>query len=78
MFTVIGWLASTGTVQLADHLAKTNGMTGLPRALAIMGASLFAYGVVWTAKFAVLNWFVFTTPTGPAPQLTPANLPYPL
>jgi putative flippase GtrA len=59
VLTLIGWLASTGTVALADSLAKSHGVTGLPRALAIMGASLFAYGVVWIVKFIVFNRIVF-------------------
>ena len=53
--TLSGWLASTGTVQIADSLCQSHGVTGLARALAIMGASLFAYGVVWIVKFVLFN-----------------------
>jgi putative flippase GtrA len=60
--TIIGWLASTGTVEIADSLCKSHGVTGLARAVAIMGASLFAYGVVWIGKFFVFNRLVFATP----------------
>ena len=53
--------------------------TGLARAVAIMGASLFAYGVVWIGKFFLFNRLIFATASGlPAPadgprcgQLTP-------
>jgi putative flippase GtrA len=57
--TLLGWLASTGTVQIADNMCKSHGVTGLGRAVAIMGASLFAYGVVWIVKFVVFNRLVF-------------------
>ena len=57
--TLLGWLASTGTVEIADSMAKSHGVSGLGRALAIMGASLFAYGVVWIVKFVIFNRLVF-------------------
>ena len=57
--TLLGWLASTGTVEIADSMAKSHGVSGLGRALAIMGASLFAYGVVWIVKFVIFNHVVF-------------------
>jgi putative flippase GtrA len=57
--TLLGWLASTGTVEIADNMCKSHGVTGLARALAIMGASLFAYGVVWIVKFVIFNHLVF-------------------
>jgi putative flippase GtrA len=59
--TIVGWLASTGTVEIADSLCKSHGVTGLARAVAIMGASLFAYGVVWIGKFFLFNRLIFTT-----------------
>ncbi|HTT88390.1 MAG TPA: GtrA family protein [Acidimicrobiales bacterium] len=59
--TIIGWLASTGTVEIADSLCKSHGVTGLARAIAIMGASLFAYGVVWIGKFFLFNRLIFAT-----------------
>jgi putative flippase GtrA len=59
--TIIGWLASTGTVEIADSLCKSHGVTGLARAVAIMGASLFAYGVVWIGKFFLFNRLIFAT-----------------
>jgi putative flippase GtrA len=59
--TVLGYLGSTGTVQIADSMAKSHDVTGLPRGLAIMGASLFAYGVVWIVKFVIFNRLVFAT-----------------
>lgn len=66
-FTLIGYLASTGTVQLADSMTRSHGVHGAPRVVAIMGASLFAYGVVWIVKFLVFNQVVFATrPTGAA------------
>jgi putative flippase GtrA len=61
--TIIGWLASTGTVEIADSLCKSHGVTGLARAVAIMGASLFAYGVVWIGKFFLFNRLIFATPS---------------
>lgn len=57
--TIIGYLASTGTVQVADSVSKSHHVLGIDRALAIMGASLFAYGVVWVAKFVIFNKLVF-------------------
>jgi putative flippase GtrA len=64
--TIIGWLASTGTVEIADSLCQSHGVTGLARAVAIMGASLFAYGVVWIGKFFLFNRLIFATPNGVA------------
>ncbi|MGH9106683.1 MAG: GtrA family protein, partial [Acidimicrobiales bacterium] len=63
--TVVGYLASTATVQVADDICRSDGVTGLGRALAIMAASLFAYGVVWVVKFVIFNKVVFAG--GPAP-----------
>ena len=62
--TIIGWLASTGTVQIADSLCQSHGVTGLARAIAIMAASLFAYGVVWIGKFFLFNRLIFATGNG--------------
>ena len=62
-FTLIGYLGSTGTVQMADTMTKSHGVHGLPRVLAIMGAQLFAYGVVWIVKFLVFNRIVFAAKT---------------
>jgi putative flippase GtrA len=59
--TLIGWLASTGTVQIADNLCQSHGVTGLARSIAIMFASLFAYGVVWIGKFFLFNRIIFAT-----------------
>jgi putative flippase GtrA len=64
--TIIGWLASTGTVEIADSLCKSHGVTGLARAVAIMFASLFAYGVVWIGKFFLFNRLIFATGTDAA------------
>jgi putative flippase GtrA len=58
-FTLIGYLGSTGTVQLADTTTKSHDVHGLLRVLAIMGAQLFAYGLVWIVKFLVFNRIVF-------------------
>ncbi|HYA45404.1 MAG TPA: GtrA family protein [Acidimicrobiales bacterium] len=57
--TVLGFLASTGTTQLADSMAHSHHVTGLSRSLAIWGASLLAWGVVWVVKFVVFNRLVF-------------------
>jgi putative flippase GtrA len=57
--TLVGFLGSTGMVELADNAAKSHGITGLLRALLIMGASLFAYGVVWIVKFMLFNRVIF-------------------
>ena len=57
--TLLGWLASTGTVEIADSMAKSHHVAGLGRSVAIMGASLFAYGVVWIVKFVIFNHVVF-------------------
>ena len=58
-FTLIGYLASTGTVQLADSMTREHHVHGAPRILAIMGASLFAWGLVWIVKFLVFNRIIF-------------------
>ena len=65
--TLLGWLASTGTVEIADNMAKSHGVGGLGRAVAIMGASLFAYGVVWIVKFVIFNRLVFASPSVAVP-----------
>jgi putative flippase GtrA len=65
-FTLIGYLGSTGTVQLADTMTKSHGVHGLLRVLAIMGAQLFAYGLVWIVKFLVFNRIVFAAKAGGA------------
>ena|GEM_PF-384124 len=57
--TFAGLAASTVTVQIADTMAKSHHVYGIDRALAIMGASLFAWGVVWVAKFVIFNQVVF-------------------
>ncbi len=64
--TLVGFLASTGTVQIADSLCQSHGVTGLARSLAIMGASLFAYGVIWIGKFFLFNRLIFATDNGAA------------
>ena len=61
VLTLVGLAASTGTVQVADSMAKSHQVYGLDRAFAIMGASLFAYGVVWVAKFVIFNRLVFVS-----------------
>jgi putative flippase GtrA len=73
--TLLGWLASTGTVEIADDMAKSHGVAGLGRALAIMGASLFAYGVVWIVKFVIFNRLVFVErgPVEPGRQTAPGT-----
>lgn len=82
--TLLGWLASTGTVEIADHMAKTHHVVGLGRSVAIMGASLFAYGVVWIVKFVIFNHLVFvdrgtvtgteTAPSGATPSAAASSL----
>jgi putative flippase GtrA len=62
-FTLIGYLGSTGTVQLADTMTKSHGVHGGLRVLAIMGAQLFAYGLVWIVKFLVFNRIIFAART---------------
>jgi putative flippase GtrA len=77
--TLLGWLASTGTVEIADSMAKSHHVVGLGRSVAIMGASLFAYGVVWIVKFVIFNRLVFVdrgtvTGTGTAPSAATSSL----
>ncbi len=62
--TLIGYLASTGTVQLADTSTTNHDVGGVWRVVAIMAASLFAWGVVWVVKFVVFNKLVFVTRPG--------------
>ncbi len=66
VLTLVGLAASSGTVQIADSMAKSHHVYGLDRAFAIMGASLFAYGVVWVAKFIIFNQVVFRSTEGVA------------
>jgi putative flippase GtrA len=68
--TIVGWLASTGTVEIADSLCKSHGVTGLARGVAIMFASLFAYGVVWIGKFFLFNRLIFAASSGAAAEGT--------
>lgn len=68
--TLTGLAASTVTVEIADSMAKSHGVFGLDRALIIMGASLFAWGVVWVAKFVIFNRVVFATRPGEAAAAT--------
>jgi putative flippase GtrA len=71
--TLLGYLGSTGTVQLADDMCKNHHIVGLTRSLAIMGASLFAYGVVWVVKFFVFQHLVFGKRGTGSPQSASAN-----
>jgi putative flippase GtrA len=61
VLTLAGFLASTGTTAWADNMTHSHDVTGLMRSLAIIGASLFAWGVVWVVKFVVFNRLVFVT-----------------
>ena len=78
--TLVGYLASTGTSQLADSMTKAHGVVGAPKAAYITGASLFAWGVVWIVKFVIFNKVVFVggpgSHTGPAgaPDASPARI----
>jgi putative flippase GtrA len=74
--TLVGYLASTGTVQVADSMTKSHGVVGAPKAAAITGASLFAWGVVWIVKFIIFNKLVFVErSTGGAGELANATGP---
>jgi putative flippase GtrA len=75
--TLVGWLASTGTVEIADSLCQSHGVTGLARSVAIMGASLFAYGVVWIGKFFLFNRLIFGTASPPGASDGPGVGPDP-
>lgn len=59
--TIAGLLASTGTTALADSQLSAHHVTGLERSVIIMAASLFAWGVIWVAKFVIFNRLVFVT-----------------
>lgn len=59
--TIAGFLASTGTTQWADSVTHSHNITGALRSLAIIGASLFGWGVIWVIKFLIFNRFVFVT-----------------
>lgn len=72
-FTLVGYLGSTGTVQLADSMTKSHGVHGILRVLAIMVAQLFAYGVVWIVKFLVFNHVIFVTRPGDAEGIVAAG-----
>lgn len=87
--SLAGFLASTGTVELADNLCHSHHVLGLERSLAIMGSSLFAYGVIWIVKFVIFNRLfrvhpvepggaeplVGGSPAGPVPVLAPSPEP---
>lgn len=71
--TVAGFLGSTVTVGIADSECQSHHVDGLVRALVIMGASLFAYGVIWIAKFVIFNRLVFAAPAAPAGTAVAGN-----
>ena len=70
--TLVGFIFSEGTTQWADNMAHSHDVTGLLRSLAIMGASLFAWGVVWIVKFVIFNRLVFAE-RGSPPEQQPAD-----
>lgn len=71
--TIAGLVASTGTTALADSELGSHHVIGLERSLIIMAASLFAWGVIWVAKFVIFNRLVFVTHTDDEP-LVPGSL----
>jgi putative flippase GtrA len=57
--TVVGLVASSLSVHVADSIAKAHHAGGLTRAFVVMGASLCAYGLVWAVRFVVSERYLF-------------------
>jgi putative flippase GtrA len=54
-----GLAVSTLAVDRADHLARSLEWTGPTRTVALMAASVAAYGLLWVAQFVVLDRVLF-------------------
>jgi putative flippase GtrA len=57
-----GLALSTLAVDRADHLARSLAWTGPTRTVALMGASVVAYGLLWVAQFLILDKVLFVRP----------------
>jgi hypothetical protein len=62
---------STVAVGVAAHNADRISHGSLERALIVNGANLFTYAVLWTARYFVLNRFLFGTRAGGVPISSP-------
>jgi putative flippase GtrA len=56
---LVGLVASTVAVAVADSWASAMGLDGLVRSMALVTANLFAFGVLWVAQFLVLDRILF-------------------
>ncbi|MGA3214208.1 MAG: GtrA family protein [Acidimicrobiales bacterium] len=77
---LIAMVLSTLAVVGATHYADQYPRGSLDRALVINGANLITYAVMWTARYFVLNRFLFGTrslasPPGPHPEPASGEVP---
>ena len=54
-----GLVLSTVAVSMVGHLAEQMALTGLVRTVAIEGANLGAFGLLWIAQFVILDRVLF-------------------
>ncbi|MGA3354101.1 MAG: GtrA family protein [Acidimicrobiales bacterium] len=65
---LIAMVLSTVAVGVAAHNADRIAHGSLERALVVNGANLFTYGVLWTARYFILNRFLFGTRAATSPN----------
>jgi putative flippase GtrA len=67
----VGLAASTIAVRVAAGFAQENVASRLVQTLALVAASTATYGVLWVAKFLILERYLFgrATPTGASPEI---------
>ena len=56
----LGLGISLYTVSFADSYSRVHGYSHLQTALAVNFASIFAFGLLWIAKFFIFNYFMFS------------------
>ena len=57
----LGLGISMFTVSFADRFSRSNGYSHIQTALAVNFASIFAFGILWVAKFFIFNKFIFNS-----------------
>ena len=68
-----GLALSTLAVDRADHLARALAWTGPTRTVALMAASVAAYGLLWVAQFLILDRYLFGRPGDAVEPSAPAG-----
>lgn len=59
LLALIGLAASTGGVALAQHVATGHIRARDLQTMVVVSGSLISYGVIWIARFLILDRFVF-------------------